>query len=74
MAKGPRGVVAITGGERGIGAAIARDLIGRGFTVAVLSIDARWPDPGKLTALQRKRLHAFACDITNETQAAKALA
>jgi len=74
MAKGPRGVVAITGAERGIGAAIARDLIGRGFTVAVLSIDARRPDPGKLTALQRKRLHAFACDITNETQAAKALA
>jgi NAD(P)-dependent dehydrogenase (short-subunit alcohol dehydrogenase family) len=74
MREKTRGVVAVTGAERGIGAAIARDLVRRGFTVAVLSIDARRPDSRTLTLAQRKRLKVFACDITDEAEAAQALA
>lgn len=69
-----RGAVAVTGAERGIGAAIARELLRLDFTVAVLSMGAKRPELADLAPAQRARLKAFDCDITDEAKAAKALA
>ncbi|MEI9806310.1 MAG: hypothetical protein WDN48_20555 [Pseudolabrys sp.] len=46
----PEGTIIVTGGSRGIGAAIAADLVRRGFPVAALSPPAAKPRPEKAIA------------------------
>lgn len=53
----PEGTVIVTGASRGIGAAIARDLHGRGYRVAGLS------RTGESAAGE-----GFACDVTDEAR------
>lgn len=59
----------VTGGARGIGAAIAADLADRGAQVMIADIDG---DVAEQTAAamraQGRRVTAFACDLTQEAQ------
>jgi NAD(P)-dependent dehydrogenase (short-subunit alcohol dehydrogenase family) len=55
-----RGAIGVTGGARGIGAAIALELARRGFTVGCLTRGARLPDGAGPTML------AVACDVDDE--------
>jgi len=59
----------VTGGARGIGAAIAADLADRGAQVMIADIDG---DEAAQTAAamraQGRRVTAFACDLTQEAQ------
>jgi NAD(P)-dependent dehydrogenase (short-subunit alcohol dehydrogenase family) len=59
----PEGTIIVTGGSRGIGAAIAADLVGRGFAVAALSRSGEAPS-GK----------GYRCDVTNEVSLREAIA
>ena len=63
---GKTGVIAVTGGGRGIGAAIALELARRGFTVACLSRSGRVPevlDPDGTAILEH--LRGIVCDVTD---------
>jgi NAD(P)-dependent dehydrogenase (short-subunit alcohol dehydrogenase family) len=51
----PEGTIIVTGGSRGIGAAIAQDLVRRGFAVAALSRSGEAP-AGR----------GYGCDVTDE--------
>jgi NAD(P)-dependent dehydrogenase (short-subunit alcohol dehydrogenase family) len=55
--------IAVTGGNRGIGAAIVRDLAGRGLDVGCLSRSGSLPDG--LAGLPGRVL-PFVCDVTRE--------
>lgn len=57
------GTIIVTGGSRGIGAAIAQDLVRRGFAVAALSRSGEAP-AGK----------GYRCDVTNEASLREAIA
>jgi NAD(P)-dependent dehydrogenase (short-subunit alcohol dehydrogenase family) len=62
----------VTGGARGIGAAIATMLAGEGARVTIVGRDA-----GRLDAMARQapdRIHAVAADIADEAQVAAAMA
>ncbi|MDH5538455.1 MAG: SDR family oxidoreductase [Rhizobacter sp.] len=59
-------VIAVTGASRGIGAAIALELAGRGFTVGCLTRQGAGP--------QHERLIHLACDVTDESSVRQALA
>lgn len=59
----PEGTIIVTGGSRGIGAAIAQDLVRRGFAVAALSRSGEAP-VGK----------GYRCDVTNEASLQEAIA
>jgi NAD(P)-dependent dehydrogenase (short-subunit alcohol dehydrogenase family) len=62
----------VTGGGRGIGAAVALALAGRGLRVTVLG---RNPHAVRaLAASQPERLHAVAADVTDAAQVARAVA
>jgi NAD(P)-dependent dehydrogenase (short-subunit alcohol dehydrogenase family) len=63
------GAIAVTGAARGIGAAIARELARRGFTVGCLSRGARLPDGAEAT----ERLIAVDCDVADDASIARAL-
>lgn len=67
------GAIAVTGASRGIGAAIALELAGRGYTVACLSRAGKGieeqPVPKKLAG----RLIAEVCDVTDDESIARAL-
>ena len=67
------GTVAVTGANRGIGAAIALALARTGYTVACLTRSANLPDTGAEEAL-RERLFALRCDVQDEVSLAAALA
>ncbi len=72
MAAEQSGVIAVTGASRGIGAAIALELVRRGQRVACLTrrgagIEA--PVPADL----RPRLAAFACDVNDDASVRAAL-
>lgn len=68
-------VVAVTGANRGLGAAIARELACRGFAVACLTrsgttpaVDEDFPQDA------RARLRAFSCDVTDQESIRAAIA
>jgi NAD(P)-dependent dehydrogenase (short-subunit alcohol dehydrogenase family) len=66
-------VIAVTGASRGIGAAIALELSGRGFTVGCLSRQGRLPE-SRQVAKDAGRLLGVACDVTDEASLKAALA
>ncbi len=59
----PEGTIAVTGANRGIGAAVARELAGRGYTVACFTRQGVIPEyDNKDTA---SRLTGIRCDVTD---------
>ena len=58
-------LIAVTGGNRGIGSAISRDLARRGFDVACLSRKGNGIEDAQLPADMAARIHPYACDITD---------
>jgi NAD(P)-dependent dehydrogenase (short-subunit alcohol dehydrogenase family) len=72
MAEAKQGAIAVTGGARGIGAAIALDLARRGFTVGCLTRGARLPE-GAAPDLAA-RLVAIECDVGDEASLMRATA
>jgi len=75
MAADPKrlGTIAVTGANRGIGAAIALALARAGFRVACLTRSETLPDTGADSDL-RTRLLPLRCDVLDETSVAGALA
>lgn len=69
----PQGTIAVTGANRGIGAAIALALAREGYGVACLTRSGGTPDAGEDAAL-RRRLRPIACDVLDEQAVAAALA
>src|SRR5512139_881087 len=65
--------IAVTGASRGIGAAIALELAGRGFYVGCLSRKGAGPE-GDVPAALSGRLVNLACDVTDEVSTRDALA
>jgi len=62
----PKRAIAVTGANRGIGAAIALELAGRGFTVGCLSRKGLGPEHARCIPL--------VCDVTDVTSIRQALA
>lgn len=60
--------VLITGGSRGIGAAICRAFLKEGAKVAVLSSKGEAPE---VAATDKEKLHCFACDVRDFDGASK---
>lgn len=58
-------IIAVTGGSRGIGAAIVNDLASRGFDVACLSRKGKGIEDSKPSPSVATRIHPYACDITD---------
>lgn len=68
-----QGTIVVTGASRGIGAAIALELAGRGFTVGCLSRSGELPESSEpIDAEIRNRLMIVACDVTDEQAVARA--
>jgi len=63
--QGDPGVVAVTGANRGIGAAIAGELLERGFTVACLTRQGIAPAPPAGAEERAARLAGIRCDVTD---------
>ena len=68
-----KGTIAVTGANRGIGAAIALALAREGYSVACLTRSGGVPDAGADSAL-RARLAPIPCDVLDEEAVAAALA
>lgn len=60
-----RAIIAVTGGNRGIGDAIVSQLLKRGRTVTLLSRDGQLPVQQEHPIAAHDRLFAYACDITS---------
>ena len=73
-ANSPAKTVVVTGGSRGIGAAVVEALIRAGMNVVCLSRSGGAPElPGDLSKAAAERLLALACDVTDEGAFASAL-
>lgn len=59
-------VIAVTGGNRGIGAAIVTELANRGFTVGCLTRSGAAPEVDAIATDAAARIVPVACDITDE--------
>jgi NAD(P)-dependent dehydrogenase (short-subunit alcohol dehydrogenase family) len=68
-----KGTIAVTGANRGIGAAIALALAREGYRIACLARAGGMPDTGTDAAL-RERLLALRCDVQDEAAVSAALA
>jgi NAD(P)-dependent dehydrogenase (short-subunit alcohol dehydrogenase family) len=66
--------IAVTGASRGIGAAIALELAGRGFTVGCLTRKGAGIESGAVPAALAKRLLKLSCDVTDEDSLKRAFA
>lgn len=71
MPESMAGTVAVTGGSRGIGAAISIELARAGFNVACLSRSGALPDPSSLDEADRHRLAPLRCDVTDTGSVAR---
>jgi NAD(P)-dependent dehydrogenase (short-subunit alcohol dehydrogenase family) len=71
--KDARGVIAVTGASRGIGAAIALELARRGYTVGCLSRKGTGVERAPVDDTIAGRMLNFACDVTEETSVSGAL-
>jgi len=69
----PKGVIAITGASRGIGAAIAKELARRGFTIACLTRAGRGIEEGAVEPELARRMFPAVCDVTDEQSIGLAL-
>jgi NAD(P)-dependent dehydrogenase (short-subunit alcohol dehydrogenase family) len=67
-------VIAVTGASRGIGAAIARELARRGYTVACLTRGGRGIEEGETAPELVPRLIPLTCDVTDDKSIVMALA
>jgi NAD(P)-dependent dehydrogenase (short-subunit alcohol dehydrogenase family) len=70
----PRGAIAVTGASKGIGAAIALELAGRGYPVACLTRGGRGVEERPVPPDLSERLHPIPCDVTDEGALTRALA
>lgn len=68
------GAIAVTGASRGIGAAVARELARRGYSVACLTRAGKGIEEGETPPDLAPRLSAHACDVTDERSIVRALA
>ena len=68
-----QGVAVVTGGASGIGAATARRLLVRGLTVVLADIQPPVAPPGA-DDIGADRLHALACNVTDESAVAEMMA
>lgn len=73
-ALGSRGAVAVTGANRGIGAAVARELARRGWDVACLTRSGAAPSTDGLDEAAASRIRSYRCDIADAFSIAPALA
>ncbi len=73
MSAATPGAIAVTGASRGIGAAIARELAGRGFRVACLSRKGLGIEEGAVNEALAARLTCHRCDVTDEAAIRRAL-
>lgn len=64
------GVVAVTGGSRGLGAAMTCALLKRGFRVAALSRSGSFPEGLEDGPAVRERLIVRACDVNDDADLA----
>ena len=71
--KKKQGAIAVTGANRGIGAAIALELARRGFTVACLSRAGKGVEELAVPKRLAGRLLAGRCDVNDEASVARAL-
>jgi NAD(P)-dependent dehydrogenase (short-subunit alcohol dehydrogenase family) len=69
-----RGIIAVTGASRGIGAAIALELARRGYTVGCLTRKGAGVETSSVDDALAGRMLNFACDITDETSVRGAFA
>jgi len=69
-----RGVIAVTGATRGIGAAIALELARRGYTVGCLTRKGVGIESAPVDDALAGRTLNFACDVTDEASVRNALA
>lgn len=67
------GVIAVTGGSRGLGASISVELAQRGFTVGCLSRRGEGPTGLEIEHTVASRLINISCDVTDEVSVKKAL-
>lgn len=67
-------VIAVTGASRGIGAAIALELAGRGFTVGCLTRKGAGIETQAVAPALAARIVPCACDVDDETSVRAALA
>jgi NAD(P)-dependent dehydrogenase (short-subunit alcohol dehydrogenase family) len=70
---GVRGAIAVTGASRGIGSATARELAGRGFSVACLSRRGEGVEDAEVSSEAGARMSAYACDVTDGAAVIEAL-
>jgi len=66
--------IAVTGANRGIGAAIATELANRGYTVACLTRSGEKPPDKDLDPDTATRLVGLRCDITDDASVVRAVA
>ena len=60
----------ITGGSSGLGLALARDLLGRGYDVVLLARDVGKLETTRaalLAAFPQRQVHVFVCDVADQT-------
>jgi NAD(P)-dependent dehydrogenase (short-subunit alcohol dehydrogenase family) len=65
--------IAVTGGSRGIGSAIVRNLASRGLKVACLSRKGEGVEDAELTPEMQANIRAYRCDVTDSASIAEAL-
>lgn len=58
-------VIIVTGGSRGIGSSIVRNLATRGYQVACISRKGQGVEDAEVDSTSKDRIKAYACDVTD---------